>query len=185
MSIDDYARWLSRVTLAVAIIMIGWGLSVVLSQPVTSWFAASATIWMALLLISAFWHLRGSVTAIAALALATAVVSRLFSILRLNPPASIAEGPGELARQPIRRPRLVLYQSITSCVLQQAFNSPAPQSQEESHCVPTDGATDDQCCQKSPRNSMDEKLFRPAARPLHSFGCEDKAKWTYFGDRLL
>jgi putative oxidoreductase len=78
------------VILAVAIIMIGWGLSVVLGQPVTAWFAASATIWMALLLISAIWNLRGSLTAIAALALATAVVSRLFSILRLNPPASIA-----------------------------------------------------------------------------------------------
>src|SRR5712671_8208936 len=90
MSVDDYARWLSRVTLAVAIIMIGWGLSVVLGQPVTAWFTASAMIWMALLLISAFWQLRGSFTAIAALALATAVVSRLFSILRLNPPASIA-----------------------------------------------------------------------------------------------
>jgi hypothetical protein len=90
MSIDDSARWLSRVILAVAIIMIGWGLSVVLGQPVTAWFAASATIWMALLLISAIWNLRGSFTAIAALALATAVVSRLFSILRLNPPASIA-----------------------------------------------------------------------------------------------
>src|SRR6266581_5005309 len=90
MSIDDSARWLSRVTLAVAIIMIGWSLSIVLGQPVTAWFAASATIWMALLLISAFWQLRGSFTAIAALALATAVVSRLFSVLRLNPPASIA-----------------------------------------------------------------------------------------------
>jgi putative oxidoreductase len=90
MTIDDYARWLSRVTLAVTIIMIGWGFSVVLSQPVTAWFAASTTIWMALLLISAVWQLRGSFTAIAALALATAVVSRLFSILRLNPPASIA-----------------------------------------------------------------------------------------------
>src|SRR5712692_5495316 len=90
MSIDDHARWVSRVTLAVAIIMIGWGLSVVLSQPVTAWFAASATIWMALLLISALWQLRGSFTAIAAFALATAVVSRLFSILRLNPPADIA-----------------------------------------------------------------------------------------------
>jgi putative oxidoreductase len=89
-SIDDYARWPSRVTLVVAIIMIAWGSNVVLSQPVTAWFAASATIWMALLLISAFWHLRGSITAIAAFALATAVVSRLFSILRLNPPASIA-----------------------------------------------------------------------------------------------
>jgi hypothetical protein len=29
MSIDNFARWLSRVTLAVAIIMIGWGLSVI------------------------------------------------------------------------------------------------------------------------------------------------------------
>jgi putative oxidoreductase len=45
---------------------------------------------MAVLLISALWQLRGSFTAIAALALATAVVARLFSILRLNFPASIA-----------------------------------------------------------------------------------------------
>src|SRR5205807_855382 len=90
MSIDKFARWLSRVILAVAIIMIGWGLSVIFTQPVTAWFSASTTIWMALLLISAVWQLRGSFTAIAALALATAVVSRLFSILRLNPPASIA-----------------------------------------------------------------------------------------------
>src|SRR5258706_912025 len=89
MGIKSYVRWLSPVTLAVAVIMIGWGLSVVLGQPVTAWFAASATIWMVLVLISAFWQLRGSFTAIPALALATAVVSRLFSILRLNPPASI------------------------------------------------------------------------------------------------
>src|SRR5712672_3747864 len=90
MNIDDYVRWLSRVTLAVAVVMIGWGSSVVLGQPVTAWFAASSTIWMALLLISALWQLRGSFIAIAALALATAVVSRLFSVLRLDPPASIA-----------------------------------------------------------------------------------------------
>ena len=90
MRIDDYARWLSRVTLATAVVMIGWGLSVILSQPVTAWFATSATIWMAVLAVSAFWQLSGSLTAIAALALATAVVSRLFSILRLNPPASLA-----------------------------------------------------------------------------------------------
>jgi putative oxidoreductase len=56
--------------------------------------------------MSAIWQLRGSILAIAALALATAVVSRLFSILRLNPPASmtglkpddldllVATGPG-------------------------------------------------------------------------------------------
>jgi hypothetical protein len=37
-----------------------------------------------------FLQLRGSFTTIAALALATAVFSRLFSILRLNSPASIA-----------------------------------------------------------------------------------------------
>jgi putative oxidoreductase len=90
MRIDDYARWLSRATLALAIIVIGWGLSVVLSQPITPWFATSATIWMVLLLVTAFWQLHGSFIAIAALALATAVVSRLFSILRLNPPADIS-----------------------------------------------------------------------------------------------
>jgi putative oxidoreductase len=90
MTIDNYVRWLSRVTLAVAVIMIGSGASVLLGQPVTGWFIASTTIWMGLLLISALWQLRGSVIAIAALALATAVVSRLFSILRLHPPANIA-----------------------------------------------------------------------------------------------
>src|SRR4030081_3059193 len=90
MNTDNSVHWLSRVTLAVAVIMIGWGASVLLGKPVTPWFAASATIWMALLLMAALWQLRGSFVAIAALALATAVVSRLFSILRLNPPASIA-----------------------------------------------------------------------------------------------
>jgi putative oxidoreductase len=89
MRIDNAERWLSRVTPAVALIVIGYGSSVLLSRPVTAWFAASAAIWMALLLICALWQLRGSFTAIAALALATAVVARLFSILRLNPPASI------------------------------------------------------------------------------------------------
>jgi hypothetical protein len=44
------SRWLSRVTLAVAVIMIGRGAMVVFDQPVTAWFAVSATIWMALLL---------------------------------------------------------------------------------------------------------------------------------------
>jgi putative oxidoreductase len=89
-NIENSARWLSRLTLAVAIIMIGWGLRVIFTQPVTAWFTASSTVWMALLLISAVWQLRGSFIAIAALALTTAVVSRLFSILRLNPPASLA-----------------------------------------------------------------------------------------------
>src|SRR5882672_11336756 len=89
MTIDNSVRWVRRVTLAVALIMIAWGSSVVLGQPVTAWFATSSTIWMALLLIAALWQLRGSFKAIAALALATAVVSRLFSILRLNSPTSI------------------------------------------------------------------------------------------------
>jgi len=111
--IEESARWLSRVTLVVAIIMIGWGLRVILTQPVTAWFAASTTIWMALLLLSAIWNLRGSFPAIAALALATAVVSRLFSILRLNPSAStaglkpdgldllVATGPGVPGFEPL------------------------------------------------------------------------------------
>ena len=90
MNIDKHVHWLSRLTLAVAVIMTGWGLGVLLGEPVTVWFAASTTIWMALLLMSALWQLRGSFAAIAALALATAVVSRLFSILRVDPPASIA-----------------------------------------------------------------------------------------------
>ena len=87
--LDNLMRWLRRVTLVVAIIMIGWGASVLLRQPVTAWFATSATIWMALLLISALWQMRGSFIAIPALALATVVVSRLFSILRLSLPPSL------------------------------------------------------------------------------------------------
>jgi hypothetical protein len=34
MTIENYVRSLSRVTLAIAIIMIGWGTSVLLAQPV-------------------------------------------------------------------------------------------------------------------------------------------------------
>jgi putative oxidoreductase len=90
MAIDEYARWLGRLVVVVAVIMIVWGASVILRQPVTGWFAASATISMALLLISVLWQLRDSFTSIAASALATAVVSRLFGILNLNPPASLA-----------------------------------------------------------------------------------------------
>jgi putative oxidoreductase len=90
MVIDEYARWLGRIIVVVAVIMIVWGASVILSQPVTGWFAASVTISMALLLISVLWQLYGSLTSIAASALATAVVSRLFGILNLNPPASLA-----------------------------------------------------------------------------------------------
>ena len=90
MHIDNYLRWLSRVTLGVTLVMVVWGASVLLGQPVTGWFTTSAAIWMVLLLASAFWQLRGSFSAIAALALATAVVARLFSILRLNPPSDLS-----------------------------------------------------------------------------------------------
>jgi putative oxidoreductase len=90
MAIDEYARWLGRLIVAVAVIMIVWGVSVILSQPVTGWFTASVVVSMAALLLSALWQLRGSFTSIAASALATAVVSRLFGILNLNPPGSLA-----------------------------------------------------------------------------------------------
>ena len=90
MAIDEYARWLGRIIVVVAVIMIVWGVSVVLGQDVTGWFTASVTISMVCLLISVLWQLRGSFTSIAASALATAVVSRLFSILNLKPPSSLA-----------------------------------------------------------------------------------------------
>ena len=90
MAIDEYARWLGRVIVVVAVIMIVWGASVILSQPVTGWFAASTAISMALLLLSVLWQLGGSFTSIAASALATAVVSRLFGILNLHPPGNLA-----------------------------------------------------------------------------------------------
>jgi putative oxidoreductase len=90
MTVDEYARWIGRVIVIVAIIMIGWGVSVVLSQPVTGWFTTSVAVAMALLLILVLWQLRGSFTALAASALATAVVSRLFGILNLHPPGSLA-----------------------------------------------------------------------------------------------
>src|SRR5258707_3733268 len=68
---------------------------------------------MAVLWLSATGNLRGSFPAFAALARATAVVSRLFSILRLTPPASIgglkpddldmlvATGPGVPGFEPL------------------------------------------------------------------------------------
>jgi putative oxidoreductase len=90
MGLGNLLLWVRRVTLALSVIMIVRGSRVILSEPVTAWFAASATIWMVLLLISALWQLRGSFTALAAMALATAVVARLFSILQLHFPSNIA-----------------------------------------------------------------------------------------------
>ena len=90
MAIDEYARWLGRLIVVVAVIMIVWGVSVILSQPVTGWFTASVTVSMISLLLAVLWQLRGSFTSIAASALATAVVSRLFGILNLHPPSNLA-----------------------------------------------------------------------------------------------
>lgn len=90
MAIDEFARWLGRLIVVVAVIMIAWGASVVLGKDVTGWFTASVTIAMTLLLLSVLWQLRGSFISIAASALATAVVARLFSILNLKPPSSLA-----------------------------------------------------------------------------------------------
>ena len=90
MAIEGYGRWLGRMIVAVAVIMIVWGAGVVLRQNVTAWFTASVSVWMGLLLLSVLWQLRGSFTSIAASALATAVVARLFSILNLKPPGSLA-----------------------------------------------------------------------------------------------
>lgn len=90
MAIDGYARWLGGLIVVVAVVMIAWGVSVILGQPVTGWFTASAAIWMALLLLSVLWQLHGSLISIAASALATAVVSRLLGILNLHPPSNLA-----------------------------------------------------------------------------------------------
>ena len=90
MAIDEYARWLSRLIVVVAGLMIVWGVNVILNQAVSGWFTASVTVSMVLLLLSVIWQLRGSFSSIAASALATAVVSRLFGILNLHPPSTLA-----------------------------------------------------------------------------------------------
>jgi putative oxidoreductase len=88
MSKDNLLRSLQRASLAVAVLMIGWGATVLRGQAVTPWFSTSAAIWMALLLVSAIWLLRGSFTALAAAGLTTAVVGRLFSTLQVGTPAN-------------------------------------------------------------------------------------------------
>jgi putative oxidoreductase len=99
MIFDEFARVLGRMILAIAVVMIVVGLGVVLFEHVTAWFAISATIAMAALLLSAYWQLSGTFTSIAAMALATAVVFRLFSILRLH--STIATGPGVPGFEPL------------------------------------------------------------------------------------
>jgi len=72
------------VSAVVALLITAWGSFVVLSKPVTHWFAVSAAIWMALQLGSILWLLRGSFAALAAAALTTAIVGRLFSTVALE-----------------------------------------------------------------------------------------------------
>jgi len=81
--------WLGTAIAIAALGMVGWAGAVLLREPVTQWFAISASTWMVLLVVTALWQLRGSVLAIVAFALSTAVIARLFSILRVHPPASI------------------------------------------------------------------------------------------------
>src|SRR5437899_12777439 len=76
--------WIPRVSAVVALLITAWGSFVVLSKPVTHWFAVSAAIWMALQLGSILWLLRGSFAALAAAALTTAIVGRLFSTVALE-----------------------------------------------------------------------------------------------------
>jgi putative oxidoreductase len=103
----NYLRWIPLISLAVAGVVIAWGVTVLLTQPVKRWFATSTTLWMAFLLVSVLSNLRRrSFTALSAAALGTAVVGRLFSTLRLGAAATpagtsvseldlfVATGPG-------------------------------------------------------------------------------------------
>ena len=107
MNTKTYLRWIPPISFAVAGVVIAWGLTVLLTQPVTRWFATSATLWMAFLLVSVVSNLRRrSFIALSAAALGTAVVGRLFSVLRLGAAATpagtsvsdldlfVATGPG-------------------------------------------------------------------------------------------
>jgi len=87
---SDRTRWLGNAILISALCMAGWAATVLWREPVTRWFAISASIWLAVLVATAAWQRRGSVISIAATALSVTVIARLFSILRLHPPTSLA-----------------------------------------------------------------------------------------------
>jgi len=61
MEIRSYAQWAGRLAFVLALVVAGWGLSSIVRQPVTSWFAASATIGIVALLtigiLAATWLL--------------------------------------------------------------------------------------------------------------------------------
>jgi putative oxidoreductase len=100
MSINKLLRSLQRASLALTVLMIAWGATVLHGQAVTPWFSTSATIWMVLLFASALWLLRGSFTALAAAGLTAAVVGRLFSTVKVGAPANGAgAGPSDLLLQ--------------------------------------------------------------------------------------
>jgi putative oxidoreductase len=100
MSINKLLRSLQRASLALAVLMIVWGATVLHGQAVTPWFSTSTAIWMVLLSASAVWLLRGSFTALAAAGLTTAVVGRLFSTLQVGTAANgSGTGPSDLLLQ--------------------------------------------------------------------------------------
>jgi putative oxidoreductase len=72
------------VSFAVAVIMVAWGVTILLSQSVTLSFATSAAVWLALFLGSMLWLFRGSFIALAAASLTTTVVGRLFSTVQIG-----------------------------------------------------------------------------------------------------
>jgi putative oxidoreductase len=88
MSIEDYMRWTERLAFAIAVIMATWGATVLITQPVTRWFATSASVWLLLLVASMLWLLRGSFSALASASLSAAIVGRLFSTVSIGAAAT-------------------------------------------------------------------------------------------------
>jgi putative oxidoreductase len=82
--IKDYLRWIQRMASVVGIMMAAWGGLILLTQPVTRWFATSSAVWLLLLVASLLWLLRGSLTALAATSLSAATVGRLFSTVSIG-----------------------------------------------------------------------------------------------------
>jgi len=83
--------WTRLTPLFLALAVVGWGAVIILREPVTPWFARSATVWMALLLASSIWYLRNSFASLVAVALCAVVVGRLFSTAQI---AAVAHATG-------------------------------------------------------------------------------------------
>jgi hypothetical protein len=91
-SAKDFRRWTQRVSFAVAVVMVAWGATILLSKSVTLWFATSAAVWLALLLDSMLWLFRGSFITLAATSLTTTVVACLFSTVQIGATAAQSTG---------------------------------------------------------------------------------------------